>query len=558
MTHDIRYAFRTLLRTPGFTTIAILTLAVGIAANTAIFSVVNGVLLRPLAFHEPERLVKVWSVTNTEFRGSHSPGDFLDLKRDNRSLSAIAGYRNDLFTITVNQGEPEQLPGVHATADFFDILGVAAAHGRTFTRAQDGTAQESVVVLSARAWEQVFGSSPDAVGARVRVNGELHTVIGIMSARVEWPERARMWVLSKKEVPPSPFNIPGEVAERDVRYFEAIARIRPGMTLAQAQDDVRRVAEAIQRSHPDTAGDRTIQLGLVYDHIVGDVRPALVVLQGAVGLVLLIACANVSSLLIARAAGRRREIAIRSALGAKRSRLVRQLLTESLMLAAAGGLLGLLMASWLVVVLLRVVPDGVPRVAEISLDWTVASVTVIAALVTGMLFGVLPALHASRSEAATTLKQGGDRSGVSRSSGRAVLVVAEIALTLILLTGAGLLLNSFLRLQRVDSGFRPDNVTVMSLSIPQARYPTAEAQAGIYRRLLEGLSQRPEIQIVGIGFPGPLRASNSSGRFFIEGRTNATRDDQPFAHIGAVSGGYFGAMGIPIVSGRTFTEADRD
>jgi putative ABC transport system permease protein len=557
MTHDLRYAFRTLLRTPGFTIIAILTLALGIGANTAIFSVVNGVLLRPLGFHEPERLVQVWTVTNTEFRGSHSPADFLDLQRDNRSLSAVAGYRNGRFAITVNQGEPEELHGVHATADFFDILGVTAARGRTFTRAQDGTSGGALVVLSAKAWEQVFRSSPDAVGARVRINGEPHTIVGILPPRAEWPENSRLWVLSKKEVPPSPFSDLGEGADRDARYFEAIARLRPGITLAQAQDDVRRVGEAIQRNHPDTAGDRNIQLGPVYEQIVGDVRPALVALQTAVGLVLLIACANVSSLLIARAAGRRREIAIRSALGAKRSRLVRQLLTESLLLAAVGGFLGLLLASWLIVVLLRVVPDGVPRVAEISLDWTVASVTLISAFGTGMLFGVLPALQASRSDAGTTLKQSGDRSGVSRSSGRSVLVAAEIALTLILLTGAGLLLNSFLRLQRVDSGFRPENVTVMSLSVSQIRYPTAEAQAGVFRRLLEGLSQHPEIQIAGTGFPGPLRGSTSSARFFIEGRTDATRDDQPFAHLGAVSGGYFGAMGIPIIRGRTFTEADR-
>jgi predicted permease len=558
MNNDVRYALRTLARAPAFTAVAILTLAVGIGANTAIFSVVNGVLLRPLAFRDPERLVRLWTATNAERRGSHSPGDFRDLQRENRSLTAIAGYRNELLSVSVNEGEPEQLAGVHATVDYFDILGVSAAYGRTFSRAQDGVSKDSIAVLSTRAWEQIFRSSPDAVGTRVRINGEPHTIIGVIPARAAWPENARLWVLSKKDVPPSPFDVEGKEVERDVRYFDAIARVRSDVTFAQAQGDVQRVAESIQRSHPDTAGDRTIQLGRIYEQLVGDVRPALVVLQAAVGLVLLIACANVASLLIVRASGRRREIAIRAAVGATRGRLIRQLLTESVVLGAVGGVLGLLLASWLVVLLLRLVPDGVPRVAEITLDWTVAAVTLISALGAGMLFGVLPAFQASRSDAATALNQGSNRSGSSRTAGRAALVVAEIALTLVLLAGAGLLLNSFLRLQRVDSGFNPEHVTVMNLTVPQTRYTTGPARAAVYRRLLEALAQRPELQIAAIGFPGPLRGGNVSGRFVIEGRSDTARDDRPFANMGSVSGGYFGAMGIPILTGRTFTESDGD
>jgi putative ABC transport system permease protein len=558
MFNDLRYTIRTLLKSPGFTAIAIVTLAIGIGANTAIFSVVNGVLLRPLPFNDPGRIIQVWTSTKDEARGSYSAGDFLDVQRENRSLTAIAGYRNGLFTVTANQRDPEQLEGSYVTVDFFDVLGVPAALGRTFTRTQDGIGGEARIVLSHRAWEQLFGSSPDAIGVRVKVDGEWHTVTGVMPARAEWPSDARLWILSSTDVPPSPVDISGGGAERDIRYFETIARLKPEVSLAQAADDLRRVNEATQQAHPATSAGRDIKLGPIHERIVGDVRPALLVLQAAVALVLLIACANVSSLLIARSTGRRREIAIRAALGARRGRLMRQLLTESLALGVAGGVTGLLVASWMIGLLLHIVPERVPRVEEISIDWVVASITFATALGTGVLFGVLPAIQASRSDASSALKDSGERTSAARARGRAMLVVAEIALTLVLLTGAALLANSFVRLQRVDSGLRPDHVNVMSLAIPQARYPKAAAQTELYRRLIEGLSERPEVQAVGVGFPGPLRGSNASGAFFVEGIDSSTREDKPFANIGSVSGGYFAAMGVPILAGRTFTEADRE
>jgi putative ABC transport system permease protein len=557
MSSDLRYAVRTILKAPVFAAVAMATIALGIGANTAIFSVVNGVLLRPLPFFDPDRIVQVWTATRDAPRSNHAPGDFLDLQRDNQSLAAIAGYRNALFSVAVNQREPEQFEGAYVTVDFFDILGVAAAAGRAFTRAEDAPPSAPLAVLSHRAAEQLFGSSTAAIGVRVRVNGEAHTITGVMPPRTEWPSAARLWVLSMKPVPPSPLDIADAEADRDVRYFEAIARLRPGVTLAQAQDDVQRVGSEIQRRHPNTAGGREIRLGVLREQIVGDVREALIVLQAAVGVVLLIACANVSSLLVTRASGRRRELAIRAALGASRSRLVRQLLTESLLLGATGGFLGLLLASWLVVLLLRVIPEGVPRIEEIGLDRVVSAVTLFTSLVTGIVFGVLPAVQGSRADAGAALKQSGGRTSAARAQGRAALVVAEVALTLVLLVGAGLLINSFLRLQRVDSGLQPAHVTVMSLAIPQSRYPTGRSQTELYRRLLEGLAQRPEIQASGVGFPGPLRGSNASGGFFIERREDTSRADRSFAHLGSVSGGYFAAMGIPLIAGRTFADADR-
>ncbi|MCA1563156.1 MAG: ABC transporter permease [Acidobacteria bacterium] len=556
MFSDFRYATRALTRNPGFTAIAIVTLALGIGANTAIFSVVNGVLLRPLPYGDPDRLVQVWTSTTDESRSNHSAGDFLDLQRENQSLTAIAGYRAGAFSVARAEGAGVHVEGVYVTADFFDVLSVGAMHGRTFTRAADATAGERLVVLSHETARRLFGDEARAVGERVRLNGEPHAVTGVLPSRAGWPESTRIWILSDKPVPPSPVDSAEPLTEREIRYFEAIGRLKPGITFEQAQQDLHRVASVIQQHHPSTSAGRDIRILPLHETLVGDVRPALMVLQAAVGLVLLIACANVSSLLIARATGRRRELAIRAALGANRRRLIRQLLTESLVLGIAGGLTGLLVGAWLTVLLVRLLPDGVPRADGITLDRVVAFATLSVALATGVLFGVMPALQASRANASTALKQSGERTSAARTRGRAALVVAEIALTLVLLAGAGLLVNSFIRLQRVESGLRAENVTLIGLAIPQTRYPTGAAQTALYDRVLASLLARPEFQAVGVGFPGPLRGSNASGVFLIEGRTSMSRDDRPFTHFGSVSGGYFSAMGIPLVAGRIFDGRD--
>ena len=557
---DLRYAIRTLLKSPGFTAIALLTIALGISANTAIFSVVNGVLLRPLPFRDEARLVRVWRPTTDEPHGNHSAGDFLDIQRANRTLDAIAGFRNDVFAVSGRPNEPVQVQGAWVTTDFFDVLGTPAALGRTFTRAQDGGGAGRLVVLSHAAAQQVFGTETEVAGRSLRLNAQQYTVAGVMPPGFQWPEGAQLWILSSKPVPPSPIDVKGvdPLTVRDVNYFEAIARLKPHVTLSEAQNDLHVVAANIRREHAQSSGNRDVQLVPLRDDIVGDVREALLVLQGAVGLVLLIACANVSSLLIARATGRRRELAIRSALGASRLRLINQLLAESFVLGIVGGLLGLLAGSWLTTLLVRILPEGIPRAEAITLDRTVALVTLIASLATGALFGLLPAWQASRANAATDIKQAGDRAS-GRARGRAALVVVEVALTLVLLVAAGLLTNSFLRLQRVDPGFQPAHVTLATLNLPQSRYATAALQTAVYRRVIEGLSARSELQSVGIGFPGPLRGSNASGTFLIEGRpAPPTRAERPFAHLGSVSGGYFAAMGIPLLSGRTFGSGDRE
>ena len=550
----MKYAVRTLIKTPGFSLIAITTIALGIAANTAIFSVVNGVLLRPLPFRDEGRVVKVSTVTRDEPDSNHSAGDFLDIRQNNQTLEAIAGFRGEVAAIAAKPGEPIQLEAAWVTSEFFDVLGTPPVLGRPFARA-DNSAGPKLAVLGYTAWQQLFGGDVGAAGRQVRINSDAYTVAAVMPQRFAWPQGAKVWLLSPLPVPPSPINMKDPLTNRDVQYFQAVARLKPGVTLVEAQQDLHAVGVATQQKNGQTSGGRDVRAMPVRENLVAGVRDALLVIQAAVGLVLLIACANVSSLLIARATGRRRELAIRAALGAGRDQLIRQLLTESLVLGICGGVVGLLLSSWLVVLLVRFLPQGLPRTDAITLDTTVMIVTLLASVGTGLLFGILPALQASRTDAAHVIKEAGER-GSTRARGRAALVVAEIALTLVLLAGAGLLANSFLRLQRVDTGFKPEHVTIADLMVPQTRYPKGADQTRVYRRLLEGLTERPELQAVGVGFPGPFHGGSASGTFFIEGRASTTRADRPFGHLGTVSGGYFAAMGIPLLSGRTFQDRD--
>jgi putative ABC transport system permease protein len=555
------YAIRTLLKAPGFTAVAIGTIALGIAANSAIFSVVNAVLLRPLAYRDESRIVRVYPTDERGERGNHSAGDFLDLKRENRTLQAFAGYSSELAAVSVRPGETVQAGLAHVTAEFFDVLGTPPALGHTFNAETDIRGEREVVIADI-VWEQQFARNPSVIGQRVRVDGEPCTIVAVMPKRFgERLDGARLWLLARKPVPPSPLDVKESdpLTNRDSHYFDAIARLKPGATLAQAQQDLHAIAAAIARDHPGESEGRDVRLVPIREDLTGDVRDALLVIQGAVGLVLLIACANVASLLIARATGRRRELTIRAALGASRGALIRQLLAESAVLGLAGGAAGLIAAIWLVGVLVDAMPDGLPFLGPggVSVDLTVTLVTLVAAVATSVLFGVLPAFEASRVDSAQVLKQSGDR-GSSRAGGRSVLVAGEIALTLVLLAGAGLLGNSFVRLQRVDSGFAVDHATVADLMLPQARYPKGADQARLYHRLLDGLSGRTDLQAVAVGFPAPFHGANANASFMIDGRDVTSPADRPHASLAAVSGGYFAAMGVPRIAGRTFNDRDTE
>ncbi|MEO6214256.1 MAG: ABC transporter permease [Vicinamibacterales bacterium] len=558
----MKHALRSLLKTPGFTVVALITLALGIGANTAIFSVVNGVLLRPLPYPGADQIVQVWSTTAAEPNGAQAAPDFLELQRGNRTLERLAGYREDALNISTTGRDPVRETGALVTVDYFDVLGTPAAMGRTFSRVADGGSNEPMAVISYKTWQQSMASDPASVGRRLRINGIAHTVVGIMPDSFDYPEGARAWLLSPKPVPLPPLDVTGDLLEaRALRYFFAIGRLKPGVTVGQAQEDLGAIAADTAKRLPHSNAGVGVRVQGLHERIVGDVRQALLILFGAVGVVLLIACANVASLLLARASGRQRELAIRAALGASRGRLVRQLVGESLLLAVGGGGLGLLTAGWAVALLVTIIPEGVPRVGEIGIDARVAAASIAISLLSALLFGIVPSLQASRADAASVLRASGDRAstaGRKRARTRAVLVIIEVALTLVLLVSAGLLANSFLRLQNTDPGFASDQVTVVGFPLPQGRYPDGKRQAAFYQQLLDRLTTRGEIQMAAVAFPSPLQGQNASGSFEIEGRPATIRSDRPRAALGSVSPDYLKTMGIPLLTGRQFTERDRE
>jgi len=558
---DLRYALRTLAKNPGFTIVAVLTLALGIGANTAIFSVVNGVLLRPLPYPDSRQLVQIRPMSTADSSSAMAPADFLELQRDNHTLQALAGYRDDALTIASAQSGPVRVQGTLVTSDFFEVFAMPTALGRTFNRAADTATSERLVVLSHAVWSQQFASDAQVVGRPIRIDGSPATVVGVMPATFDYPAGSKAWILSPKPVPLPPIDVAGDLLEsRDVHYFQAVGRLKPGITREAAQSDLAAISGDQGRRFPESNGGRGIAVAALYERIVGDVRQALLILLGAVGVVLLIACANVSSLLLARASGRQRELAIRAALGAARSRLVRQLITESLLLGATGGVAGLLLGNWAIALLLAVIPEGIPRVEQIGLDARVGAVAILTSFVCALLFGVIPALQASRADASLALRDA-DRTatgGRSRARTRAVLVLCEIALTVVLLVSAGLLLNSFIRLQRVNPGFRTDQVTLISLPLPQSRYPDGKRQSAFYRQVLESIERHADVHSAAILFPNPIEGHNANGTFTIEGRPPLKRGDRPFTALGSVSANYFRTLDIPLIKGRTFTDHDRD
>ena len=552
---------RSLAKNPGFTVVAVLTLALGIGANTAVFSVVNAVLLRALPYPNAERIVQIWRVTPRDRSDSMNAPDYLEFGRANSTLATMAGYREDPTTIAVAGRDPIRVTGAEVSVEFFDVFGMPAELGRTFnTTAGDGRS-EPRVVLGHAVWRDLLGSDPAVIGREARINGRSHTIVGIMPAAFNVPQNARAWFVSNKPVPLPPMEVEGDITQiRDVSYFNAVGLLKPGISADQANADISRIASGIAERFPRSASTGA-RVELLHDQIVGDVRTGLLMLLGAVGLVLVIACANVASLLLARASGRQRELAVRAALGASRGRLVRHLLAESAVLAGLGGGLGLFIGMWTVGLLVSLMPSGMPRTGEIGLDARVGFVCLLVSALSALLFGLLPSLQASRAEAAGVLRDGGDRGstgGRRRARTRAVLVVAEIALTLMLLVTAALLGNSFIRLQRTDSGFALDRVTLVEAPIPPGKYADSKQQAAFYERLLEVLAGRGEIASSAVAYPRPFGGGTASGSFYIEGRALASPADRPNANIAAVSRNYFKTMGIQLLAGRDLTPQDRE
>jgi putative ABC transport system permease protein len=552
---DVRYALRSLRQHPGFTAVVLATLALGIGANAAIFSVVNAVLLRPLPYAGADRIVVIWGDLHRPGVNQipASAGEYVDYRDRSRSFEYIAAYDTTGFKLT-GDGEPEEVDGAVVTASLFPLLGASAELGRTFAPAEEGAGRNDVALVSHRLWMRRFSGNRNVVGQVAAIDGRPTEIVGVMPASFDFPDPAvDIW---------KPLLLDAEALSADNRGshgYTAFARLRPGVTLAQAQSDLAGVTAAFKDAHPGNYRTGfSAMLRPLQAEIVGDTGRPLLILLGAVGVVLLIACANVSNLLLARAASRRKEIALRTALGASRGRLVRQLMTESVLIALAGGALGLAIASWGVDLLIGLAPDTIPRLREVAVDWRVVAFTALASLATGVLFGIVPALRASGPALNEALKDGG-RQGDSAMHGRAgrLLVVSEVALSLVLLICAGLLVHSFARVENVEPGFDARGMLTLRLALPESRYTTFDAGDRFFDTLFDALRARPGVEAVAAVNALPFSGVNGSRTFHIEGRELKRLEDQPEEQLRIVSNGYFQAMRIPIVEGREFAERDR-
>jgi putative ABC transport system permease protein len=549
---DIRYALRGLRRSPGFTVVAVLALALGIGANTAIFSAVNAVLLRPLRYEDPARIV--WLAETSRHMDDMSVAllNFADWQERNRSFSAMGLVRSQSFTLTGGD-RPQRLEGYLVSSGYFAALGVEPLLGRAFLPGEDKEGAARVAVLHHRLWRDRFASDPGVLGTTLLLNGEPTTVVGVMPAGFDEDDEVDLYVPLGPYLPQLPQN-------RDYHPgFYGVARLKPGVTPAAAQSDMSAVARTLAEEYPDSNEGNGVSVQRLTDVIVGDVRPALIVLLAAVGFVLLIACANVANLLLARAEARSREIVIRTSLGAGRWRLVRQMLTESAVLSLAGGLVGLLLAVWAIHALVAFDPGNIPRVREVGVDARVLAFAFGVSLLTGLLFGLAPALRATRPDLSSTLKEGatGVVAGFRGQHLRGALVVTEVALTLVLLVGAGLMLKSFEQLRGVDPGFSAPHVITMKLPAPQGPDPDGARWETFYKDAVERVATLPGVEAAAASSAQPLEGGGSESGVVAEGRPFPTSPDEgTLVQWQTVSPGYFRTMSVPLLRGRDFNGAD--
>jgi putative ABC transport system permease protein len=554
---DIRYGMRMLFKNPGFTLTAILTLALGIGANTAIFSIVNSVLLRPLPYNEPERLVAVYEsdTRKPEVKGAYSYPNFFDLRSQNSSFDSVSMYYMNSTTLTGIE-TPLNLSMVIASADLFSVLRATPQMGRTFS-AEEEKPGSNVVVISNRLWQKQFGSDPNILERSIKLNDRQYNIIGVMPAGFLFPielEAPDIWMTSALDAA----GEDPQTANRGSHFMNVIARLKPGMTIEQAQADVSVIGSQLEKLHPKENSYRNIKLYPFHEDLVTDYGEALWIILGAVGCVLLIACANVANLLLARATVRHKEIAIRAALGASRWQIIRQLLTESSLLAVAGGTLGLLLAWWGTEILITVIPEDLPRLSEINMDWWVLGFTFVVSLLTGIIFGLAPALQAAKIELTEAMKESA-RSGVSRHRSRLrnTLVIAEVAIAVVLLIGAGLLLQSFRKLQKVDLGFDTKNVLTAEIELPDARYPKPHQAAQFYKQLLERVQNTPGVVNASAIMPQPLSGSIFRTTVEFQGRSYG-HGDEPRSMFRTIALDYLDTLKIGLVEGRDFTEQDTE
>ncbi|HZS05564.1 MAG TPA: ABC transporter permease [Blastocatellia bacterium] len=553
---DLRYGFRTLLGKPGFAAVAVLALALGIGANTAVFSIINAILLKPIALPDLDRIVVLWEKLPSQGveRNEASVANYLDWRAQQSSFEQLAIYTWWGANLTGVE-PPERVRGFRVSANLFEAIGVKPALGRGFLPDEDQPGKDSVAILSYGLWQRRFGGDPNLIGRSVTLNSVARTVVGVLPKDLNFPRGGEVLV---------PLAITPELARsRNSHGYLTVARLKPGVTVAQAQSDLDAIARRLEQQYPDTNTGRGVLVTPILTDTVRSYKKATLVMMGAVGFVLLIACANVANLMLARAAGRTREIAVRLALGASRWRIIRQLLTESVILAFAGGALGILLALWGVEGLKAAMPDDaqlmMPGFNQLGINPRVLVFTVVVSLLTGVLFGLAPAWQASRPDLNETLKEGGGRSsaGAGRHRLRSLLVVSEVALSLVLLVGAGLLVKSFMLILKANPGFNPDNVLTMGLTLPAAKYKEDAQRRDFYQELVRRVGALPEVEAAGAVSHLPLGGSNSSSSFIIEGVPEPPPGQEFGGRYRVCTPDYFRTMGIAVIKGRSFTGADR-
>ena len=546
---DIKYGARMLLKNPGVTIIVIIALALGIGANSAIFSVVNAVLLRPLPYAESERLVFLNEKSPVLDEMSISYPNFTDWRNHNQTFEKMGVYNRASYNLT-GAGEAERIVTGQVSADLFSVLRVNALHGRVFTNEEDKPGGTPVVVLSYGLWQRRFGGQTSIINQAITLNGKSYTVIGVMPESYLYPSRVEMWVpvgqLSDQPSWQSRGNHPG---------LYGVARLKPGVTFEQADADMNNLAANLEKQYPDSNTANRVRLRPLMEIFVVDVRRTLWVIFGVVAAVLLIACANIANLLMARATARKKEMAIRTAVGASRWRIVRQLLTESILLSMIGGIIGLLLAYWGIQLILYISPNAIPRSREIGLDWTVLVFTIGVSFFTGILFGLIPAIQGGEVDVHETLKETG-RGTTGRQWLRSALVVGEVATTLVVLIFAGLMIRSFYMLQKVNPGFSHEHLTSFSVSLPQKKYANQDARWSFYNRLLENIRALPGVESTAAASGLPLGNNGWQTSFVIDGQPPPPREQMPLMEACLVTPDYFKAMNIPVLRGRVFTDRD--
>ena len=554
---DFRYGIRSLLKRPGFTAIAVITLALGIGANTAIFSLVNAVLLRSLPFADPDRLVMIWE--DASFAGfprnTPAPANYVDWKSQGQSFADMAAQDTRSFNLT-GDGEPEKVEAFGVTANFFPLLGIKPALGRVFTTEEDAPGANRVVIINYNLWQQRYGGEQNIIGRQLSLSGEKFTVVGVMPSGFQFLDsKVGMWV-------PIAFRAE-QLTYRNRHYLTVVARLKPGVSIEQANAEVRAIHQRIARDHPDEAGRITAYVRPVRDEVAGDVRRSLLVLSVAVGFVLLIACANIANLLLSRAATRRREMAVRAALGANRMRIVRQLLMEGLLMSAAGAICGLVLAWWSFSFLQQLIPDGLTLSTKLSLDLQVLGFTLLLTFVTTLVFALIPAFQISKIDLNLALKQGGGRSGLNAGGNRlrSAMVVAEVALALVLLVGAGLVIQTFFKLREQYASLRSDSVLTLRTVLPDKKYSEASQRTNFYKQVLARVQSLPGVVSAGYATSIPLAWKGGTSGFVPEGRSLEQLGAGGIAYDAnhrQVTPDYLKTMGIPLQRGRSFNDGDNE